>query len=160
MVTAMMRALIHITTFSLLPLSTWAADSVAPTAGMSILKMFLGLAVVLVVMGLFTWGAKKMLPGMGAQVSAVKMIGGISVGTRERVVVLEIAGRWIVVGVGGGQVSAIANLEPGVAMPQDSLTGHTVQTPLDKTLQPFTQWLSQAMNKATPEKTIKSSSEK
>ncbi|HEY0562669.1 MAG TPA: flagellar biosynthetic protein FliO [Methylophilus sp.] len=140
------------TFLSLLPLTTWAADSAAPTAGMSILKMFLGLAVVLVVMGLFTWGAKKMLPGMGAQASSVKMIGGISVGTRERVVVLEIAGRWIVVGVGGGQVSAIANLEPGALAADSVLNGQMTQTPLDKTLQPFTQWLSQAMNKKSSEK--------
>lgn len=140
------------TFLSLLPLTTWAADSAAPTAGMSILKMFLGLAVVLVVMGLFTWGAKKMLPGMGAQASSVKMIGGISVGTRERVVVLEIAGRWIVVGVGGGQVNAIANLEPGALAADSVLNGQMTQTPLDKTLQPFTQWLSQAMNKKSSEK--------
>lgn len=152
MVKVMKLGLTHSSFFSLmlLPLPLFAAEAAAPTAGMSILKMFLGLAVVLVVMGLFTWGAKKMLPGMGAQASAVKMIGGISVGTRERVVVLEIAGRWIVVGVGGGQVSAIANLEPGMLNANDTLTTQAAQTPLDKTLQPFTQWLSQAMHKPSP----------
>ncbi len=156
MVKVRMQTLAHSSLFSLLlmPFTLLAAETAVPTTGMSILKMFLGLAVVLVVMALFAWGAKKMLPGLGAQASAVKMVGGISVGTRERVVVLEIAGRWIVVGVGGGQVNAIANLEPGMSLPDDASA--TWQTALDNPLSPFTQtfthWLSQAMHKKPSEK--------
>ena len=43
----------------------------------------------------------------------IKVVGGVSVGTRERVVVLEVAGRWLVVGVAAGQVNAIADIEKG-----------------------------------------------
>jgi flagellar protein FliO/FliZ len=46
-------------------------------------------------------------------------VGSASVGTRERVVVLELGDRWLVVGVAPGHVSAIANLEKGVATNDD-----------------------------------------
>ncbi|OYY91124.1 MAG: flagellar biosynthetic protein FliO, partial [Methylophilales bacterium 16-45-7] len=92
-----------------------AAESTAPSPTMSVLKMVFGLAVVLCVMALFAWGAKRFLPGVVSQPSVIKVIGGASVGTRERVVVLEVAGRWLVVGVASGQVTNIANLEPGTS---------------------------------------------
>lgn len=92
-------------------LAASADAGMSPTGG--ILKMVLGLAAVLAVMALVSWFVKRMLPGGAAQNSAVRIVGGVSVGSRERVVVLEIAGRWVVVGVASGQVSAIANLEAG-----------------------------------------------
>lgn len=92
-----------------------AADAIAvsPTGG--VLKMALGLAIVLGVMAVITWVLKRMMPGVGNKQSIVRIVGGVSVGSRERVVVLEVAGRWIVVGVASGQVSRLANLEIGSA---------------------------------------------
>jgi len=55
-----------------------------------------------------------MLPGIGNHQSTIHVVGSASVGTRERVVVLEVNDRWLVVGVAPGHVSAIANLEKGV----------------------------------------------
>ncbi|PKO46957.1 MAG: flagellar biosynthetic protein FliO [Betaproteobacteria bacterium HGW-Betaproteobacteria-22] len=74
-------------------------------------KMVLGLIVVLGILGVLAWMLKRMAPGIGKLQSAVRIVGGVSVGTRERVVVVEIADRWLVVGVAPGQVSALANLE-------------------------------------------------
>jgi flagellar protein FliO/FliZ len=85
--------------------------AVSPTGG--VLKMLIGLAVVLAVMALITWALKRMVPGVGNKQSVIRIVGGVSVGSRERVVVLEVAGRWIVVGVAAGQVSSLANLESG-----------------------------------------------
>lgn len=102
------------------PISLIAAETtVAVSSTGSMLKMVLGLAFVLAVMALVAWVLKRMMPGIGKQQSAVRIVGGVSVGSRERVVVLEVAGRWLVVGVAPGQVSAIANLDIGV---QDSLS--------------------------------------
>jgi flagellar protein FliO/FliZ len=98
--------------FSTLPWVAWAADAaISPTGG--VLKMVMGLAVVLAVMALITWVLKRMMPGAGGQQSVVRIVGGVSVGSRERVVVVEVADRWIVVGVAPGQVNGIANLEIG-----------------------------------------------
>jgi flagellar protein FliO/FliZ len=98
---------------STLPTAVFAADviPVSPTGG--VFKMVIGLAVVLAVMALITWVLKRMVPGVGNKQSVIRVVGGVSVGSRERVVVLEVSGRWIVVGVAAGQVSSIANLEIG-----------------------------------------------
>lgn len=84
---------------------------ISPTGG--VLKMVVGLAVVLAVMALITWVLKRLLPGVGNLQSVIRVVGGVSVGSRERVVVLEVGGRWLVVGVAAGQVSSLANLESG-----------------------------------------------
>lgn len=134
--------------FILLVLNSYAVSGLAATASapsptMSVLKMVTGLVVVLGVMALFAWGAKKFLPGVVAQPSVIKVVGGVSVGTRERVVVLEVAGRWLVVGVANGQVSSLANVESNAEV--------TVATNRDDApvrhdpLQPFTNWLKNAM---------------
>jgi flagellar protein FliO/FliZ len=49
----------------------------------------------------------------------VRVVGGVALGARERVVVVEIANRWIVVGVSSGRMSALANLDAGAV---DSLS--------------------------------------
>jgi flagellar protein FliO/FliZ len=96
---------------------------VSPTG--NILKMVMGLAVVLAVMAVISWAVKRMLPSASGQNSAVKVVGGVSVGSRERVVVLEVADRWLVVGVAQGQVSSIANLEVGSDQLSEAVTQKT-----------------------------------
>jgi len=100
---------------SIEPAISFAADiaPVSPTGG--VFKMVLGLVVVLAVMAFITWLLKRMVPGVGNKQSIIKIVGGVSVGSRERVVVLAIADRLIVVGVASGQVSSLANLEVNTA---------------------------------------------
>jgi flagellar protein FliO/FliZ len=127
--------------------TTLAADAITPSPTMSVIKMVLGLAVVLGVMALFAWGAKRFLPGVVSQPSVIKVIGGASVGTRERVVVLEVAGRWLVVGVASGQVTNIANLEPGSTTTVLESATDSTSIPRHDPLQPFTNWLKKSMQK-------------
>lgn len=131
-----------------------AATSVAaPSATGGILKVLFGLTVVLVVMAGITWVLKRMMPGVSGQQSVIKVVGGVSVGTRERVVVLEVAGRWLVVGVAAGQVNGIANLEKD----SNAMVSHLQQTHtpnigglegMTKAFVPqFAQWLNNSKNK-------------
>jgi len=102
----------------------YAAEPVAhasPTGGL--LKMMLGLILVLGVMAGVAYIVKRMLPGIGHHQSTIHVVGSASVGTRERVVVLEVNDRWLVVGVAPGHVSAIANLEKGVTAGADQTVG-------------------------------------
>lgn len=127
-----------------------AAETAAVSPTGNILKMVMGLAVVLAVMALISWGVKRMLPNAAGQNSAVKVVGGVSVGSRERVVVLEVADRWLVVGVAQGQVSSIANLEVGSGQlseavantPSDDAVKHAAfANPIVK---PFSEWLKKS----------------
>lgn len=131
--------------FFALPDFAKAADAVAvsPTGG--VLKMALGLAVVLGVMAVITWVLKRMMPGVGNKQSVVRIVGGVSVGSRERVVVLEVAGRWIVVGVASGQVSHIANLEMGSASLAESNPTNSVAS--GDFTHTFAHWLKKSTGK-------------
>jgi flagellar protein FliO/FliZ len=52
---------------------------------------------------LVAWLVRRWMP-QGTQAGLVKVVGATSVGPRERVVVVEVDGTWLVLGVGGGQV--------------------------------------------------------
>ncbi|MEE9332037.1 MAG: flagellar biosynthetic protein FliO [Methylophilaceae bacterium] len=134
-----------------------AAESAAISPTGSVLKMVLGLAVVLAVMALISWMVKRLLPGATSQNTAVKVVGGVSVGSRERVVVLEVADRWLVVGVAQGQVSSIANLEVGSDQLTASVVGDKATTKgaddaiahaafANPIVKPFSEWLKKSAN--------------
>lgn len=136
------------------PCGAWAADTVAVSPTSGIMKMVLGLAVVLAVMALITWVLKRMMPGVASnKQSVVHVVGGVSVGSRERVVVLEVAGRWIVVGVAPGQVNGIADLQAGsFQLSENALAAGNQLNPnlgaLTQSLAPsFAQWLKKSTAK-------------
>ena len=68
----------------------------------------------------------------------MRVVGGVSVGTRERVVVLEVADTWLVVGVAPGQVQTLHTLPR-----QESAGGNGALVGVS----PFPNWLSRFTNK-------------
>lgn len=123
-----------------------AADEVSASG--SLLRMVLGLAAVLGVMLLIAWLMKRLTPGLKQQ-SVVRIVGGVSVGTRERVVVVEVADRWLVLGVAPGQVTSLANLEPGEEIPALTTVQalNTQQSANAKPAHPFASWLKQSLQR-------------
>ncbi|MDB5777114.1 MAG: fliO [Herbaspirillum sp.] len=88
-----------------------AVNTAAPSVGSSSLTMVFGLALVLALIAGVAWFMKRAGIGQHMHASAAaKVVGGVNVGTRERVVVVEVADTWIVVGVAPGRVSALATL--------------------------------------------------
>jgi flagellar protein FliO/FliZ len=81
----------------------------APETATSMLTVLLSLALILGGFVAVAWFARRYLPGMGAQ-GAVKVVGTTAVGTRERVVVVEVGGTWLLLGVGGGNVRLLHTL--------------------------------------------------
>lgn len=79
--------------------SAWAA----PDTTSSMLTVLLSLVLILGGFVAVAWFARRYLPGAGNQ-GILKVVGTTSVGTRERVVVVEVDGTWLVLGVGGGNV--------------------------------------------------------
>lgn len=141
----------------LMPLPALAAEASAVSPTTSLLKMVVGLAIVLALMVLISWVAKRLLPRHANNSTAIKMVGGVNVGAREKVVVLEVSGRWLVVGVAQGHVSAIADLEAGADQVDQVLTTQrtaptsgaelTGVNPLIKPMvKPFSTWLQKSMH--------------
>lgn len=131
------------------PASTLAST---PSPGAGILQVILGLLTVLAVMALVTWLVKHIGAGINNNPAVARIVGGVSVGSRERVVVIEIADRWIVVGVAPGQLNSLANLEIGAAIKLEQ--GAALDNPAPA-LHPFAKWLKQAINKSADTEQIK-----
>jgi flagellar protein FliO/FliZ len=102
-----------------LPALALAADNpaVAPapavSAAGSLLQVFIGLVAVLLLIAATAWMAKRLGVSRGGTSNLLNVIGSTSVGTRERVVVVEIGESWLVVGVAPGSVNALATLPRG-----------------------------------------------
>lgn len=125
------------------PLAAFSAEAAPPSPAFSAFKMVIALALVLGVIAAVAWLFKKITPIGQGQGSVARIVGGVSVGTRERVVVIQVADRWLVVGVAPGRVNAIADMQAG------SLTDIEVvgaDSPL--TAHPFAKWLKKSIEKS------------
>ncbi len=92
---------------------SWAQATSAPAAASStgsMLQMLLGLAVVLAVILAAAWFLRRIGMPHAASNHLLKPIGSLALGTRERVVVIEIADQWLVLGVTAQQISTLHTL--------------------------------------------------
>jgi|SRR5450830_1009944 len=109
-----------------------------PSTSGSIFTMLLGLVAVLALMVGIAWVFKRSGLAPNANGNAVaKVIGGVSVGTRERVMVIEVADQWIVIGVAPGRVNTLAT------MPRQE----HVAASASGTSPNFASWLKQTIDK-------------
>ena len=94
----------------------WAQDPPAAIGAGNVVQVFGGLVLVLGLVGLTAFAMRRLgrVPGLSNQ--AIRTVAAAAVGTRERVVLLEIGDSWILVGVAPGQVRALATL-PRSALP-------------------------------------------
>jgi flagellar protein FliO/FliZ len=97
--------------------ATTSATVTAPVAGMAnpanagnLLQVAFSLFVVLILMGATAWAIKRYGPKRLLGEIPVKIVGGVSLGGRERVLVIEVADQWIVVGTAPGRVNTLATM--------------------------------------------------
>jgi flagellar protein FliO/FliZ len=116
-----------------------AGGQAGPVSTGSLLQVLLGLVAVLACMAGAAWMVRRFGLAKTASASAVKVVGGVNVGTRERVLVVEVADQWIVVGVAPGRVNALATMprQEGIAAPENT-------APVAKN---FSAWLKQTIEK-------------
>jgi flagellar protein FliO/FliZ len=100
--------------------TTEAAGSVA--SGGSMFQVILGLGLVLAVMAGSAWLLRRFGGLQQRSGSGIKVIGGSAVGQRERVVLVEVADTWLVIGVAPGHVTALHS------MPKGEITTGTADT--------------------------------
>ena len=76
----------------------------------SMFQVVIGLALVLALVGGCAWVLKRFssLPGMRS--GLLRILGGIAVGQRERIVLVEVGDTWLVVGVAPGQVRTLHSM--------------------------------------------------
>ena len=109
-----------------LPALSWhAAHAVLPTvaspatepvrsfAAAGLLQAGLGLAVVIGLIFGFAWMARRFGLQPSGNGKLIELVSSAMVGQRERVVVVEIGDAWLVLGVAGGQVSALHTMPAG-----------------------------------------------
>lgn len=70
----------------------------------SVVQVILGLAVVLALVAATAWLLKRFSSMGTASSGIIRVIGAAAVGQRERIVLVEVAGTWLLVGVAPGQV--------------------------------------------------------
>jgi flagellar protein FliO/FliZ len=129
----------------LLPFVVLAVQPVAPAPIASpvslggMLQVLLGLGLVLAAVAGSAWLLRRFSPGQIGAGGAVKVIGGVALGPKERLVLVEIGETWLVLGVAPGQVNTLHTLAKPEGGP------FTPDAPSGLGEHGFSTWLKQAM---------------
>lgn len=89
------------------------APAAETAAGM--VQMILGLLLVVALIFVFAWMARRFTTLSGVGQGAVRVLGGVSLGTRERAVLMQVGDTQLLVGVAPGRVQTLHVLERPVA---------------------------------------------
>jgi len=108
-----------ISVFCLLSSVTYAAEVTRPAyippppavSSGGVLQIIFSLLLVLAAIVLVAWLLKRMNVAQQGAGHQLKVLGGVSIGQRERIVLVEIEDTWLVVGVGPGQIRTLHTLQ-------------------------------------------------
>lgn len=126
------------TLFLLLPGLAWAQAAPAAAPGLSgslVIQTFLGLVIIVGLLLVAAFFMRRIYGGRPFGQGPLKLLGGIAVGNRERILLLEVQDTWLVVGLAPGQIRTLHTLPKGELPASAGLPGS----------QPFAQWLNQVM---------------
>ncbi len=118
------------------------AAAAAPSPLASLVQVILGLAVVLGAIVGVAWLFRRLSGGMMGAAGRLRVVGGAMVGQKERVVIVELEGEWLVLGVTASQVNLLSK------MPRPE--GADLAPP--EPAEPFARWLKAALDKSRPPK--------
>lgn len=132
-----------VSAFSLCAFSSviYAAEEVKPIPSHSsgLLQIFIGLVIVFCLMMGAAWVLKRFATPKMHSGAHIKVIGGVAVGAKERVMIVEVADEWIVVGVASGQVNTLSTMPK-----QETLSAETQAQSMTP---PFATWLKKFTDK-------------
>lgn len=122
------------------PVYTPSPPPPAAVSSGSVMQIIFSLILVLGLVAVVAWLMKRInLPQQGAG-SLLKVISGVGVGTRERVVLVEVNDTWLVIGVAPGQVRTLHTMPKGKIPAQPA---HSFGNADGK----FQSWLKQMVDK-------------
>lgn len=119
-----------------------AAFQPSPVSFWSLIQVLLALALVLAAVAGTAWLLRRFSPGQNLAAGTLRVVGGVAVGPKERIVLVEVGDTWLVVGVAPGQVNALHTLPK-----QTHNSAAEVPAGDPKT---FAAWLKQAMQARKP----------
>ena len=104
-----MLRILSIILLPIVPALTFAAEKMAPPvfSWLSLLNMLFGLAIVVALIYGLSWVLKKYSRLPGTNQVDMKILGGVSLGTRERAVLIQVEGHKILLGVAPGRVNLL-----------------------------------------------------
>lgn len=95
-----------------------ASDAVSANPGVvdsgDLLQVSGGLVAVLLLLGLIAWFMRRVVRVQGVAGGALRVIGGLSMGSRERVVLIQVGDRQLLLGVAPGRVQTLHVLDEKV----------------------------------------------
>lgn len=97
-------------------------------------QAILALGLIVALLAGTAWFARKVSGGKGFGQGGMKVVGGVALGPRERIVLIEIGDSWLLIGIVPGQIRTLHTLPKGANLPDSNLPS------ADK---PFAQWLKQ-----------------
>lgn len=107
-------------------ISKTATATIDPLSSSYLLKLTGGLILVVAVIFVLAWLVKKMNLTPQSQTGLIKVVAGLNLGARERVVLLEVGGEQILVGLCSGRMDKLHTLATPVDA--DSLAVNSNQT--------------------------------
>jgi flagellar protein FliO/FliZ len=124
-----------IATLALLPAYAQAEGAVTEAPGLpagTLLQTVLSLLFILALLFLAAYLLRRFSSARGlAGQGPLKIMGGLMLGTRERIVLVEVGNTWLLIGIGPGQISTLHSMPKGEVPRAD--IGE----------KPFGQWLKQ-----------------
>ena len=86
----------------------------AAQGGDYLLQLLSGMAIVIASIVLLAWFARKMNRFSTSSDGSLQILGGLSMGSRERIVLIEVAGEQLLLGVSPGRINTLHVLENGI----------------------------------------------
>lgn len=119
----------------LLPLQALASETPPPgVSSGSYLQAALALALIVGLLMGAAWLARKISGGKVFGQGGMKVIGGVALGPRERLVLVEVGDTWLVIGLVPGQIRTLHQLPKGIEPDLSAITTGSTDAP-------FKQWL-------------------
>jgi flagellar protein FliO/FliZ len=118
----------------LLPVTAWGGD--AANQGIPAGTYLQATLALLLILGLLfgtAWLARKLSGGKGFGQGGMKIVGGVALGPRERIVLVEVGDSWLVIGIVPGQIRTLHQLPKGSDV--------DIEPAASNPEAPFAQWL-------------------
>ncbi len=109
----------------------------------SMFQVFMALMLVLALIVSAAWLMRRFSLLPTAAGGLLRVVSGVMVGQRERVVILEVGEQWLVLGVTAQSVILLSSM----SKPEE------VEPPLSARVPPFAEWLGRALQKRTTDST-------